>query len=361
MQCPQKYHNYLNTHVYPLRDALQKIMVGQKSVIHRVVMSLFAVGQRDFYPDGTRFLGTGHVLCEGGVGTGKTVLCKALSLLLASNNKRVSGMPDALPSDITGCEIILLTGDLKKIEGPLFCNIMLADEINRFPPKAQNAFIEALAEGSVTIGNETYRLNQPFFCLATQNPTEQKGTSKMQEALSDRFMFKLIMEETTEAEKVAIAKKTHNFNLDNLNKIIDSDDVYEAREYFFDNTYVHDKVRHYCARILTAINHPDEYNLFSEEREYLSGENLFKQSPALNDRAMSHLEGAAMMEAAVAGRDFVLPIDVYRIASDVLRARLLISEASLYLLLDTFPEKYKSETNLIDFLIKETIDKVHVP
>ncbi len=122
----------LERRVWPIEKALQRILVGQRNVIRRVTMALFAVGQRDFYPDGTRFLGTGHVLCEGGVGTGKTVLCKALSRLLAGNSKRVSGMPDALASDITGCEIILLTGDTKTVQGPLFCNVMLADEINRF-------------------------------------------------------------------------------------------------------------------------------------------------------------------------------------------------------------------------------------
>ena len=352
---------YLNSIVLPIQAALQKIIVGQKHIIRRVVMALFATGQRDIHSnDGTRFLGTGHVLCEGPVGCGKTVLCKALSRLLSGNNKRVSGMPDALASDITGCEIILLTGDTKTVQGPLFCNVILADEINRFPPKAQNAFIEALAEGSVTIGNESYRLKQPFFCLATQNPTEQKGTSRIQEALSDRFMFKLVMKETTEGEKCEIARRTHHFDMSNLRQLVTPEEVYEAREFFFDNTYVSENIRHYCARLLHSINHPQELHLFHRERKLLAGAPLFKQKPAVNDRAMLHLEGAAMMEAVMNCRDFVIPADVAAIVPDVLRARLLIAESSLYLLLEESIGKYHSETELVDYLISETLSKVPV-
>jgi MoxR-like ATPase len=354
-----KFQELLNKRVLPIRDALQRIMVGQRHVIKRVTMALFAVGQRDFYTDGTRFLGTGHVLCEGSVGTGKTVLCKALSRLLAGNNKRVSGLPDCVPSDITGAEIILLTGNTKVVQGPLFCNVMLADEINRFPPKAQNAFIEALAEGCVTIGNESYRLQQPFFCLATQNPTEQKGTSRIQEALSDLFMFKLVMKETTEEEKCEIARRTHQFDMTNLRQLITPEEVYEAREFFFDNTFVSDTIRKYCARILHAINHPDKFGLFQRERKLLAGAALFKQKPAVNDRAMLHLEGAAMMEAIMNSRNFVIPADVADIVHDVLRARLLIAESSLYLLLEE-STSYQSETELIDHLIAETLSRVYV-
>lgn len=342
--------------VRPIQETLERIMVGQRHVIRRVTMAIFAVGQRDFHADGTRFLGTGHVLCEGGVGTGKTVLCKALSRIMAGSNKRVSGMPDALASDITGCEIILLTGDTKTVQGPLFCNVMLADEINRFPPKAQNAFIEALAEGSVTIANETFRLNQPFFCLATQNPTEQKGTSRLQEALSDRFMFKLVMKETTEQEKIEIARKTHHFDLTNLNQVIDTDSVYEAREFFFDNTYISDDVRAYCARLLQAINHPDRFDLYVRERQLLMGDPIFKQKPPVNDRAMLHLEGAAMMEAVMNARDYVIPADVAAVAADVLRARLILAESSLHLLLEMHPGK--TETEMVDHFIHEALSKV---
>lgn len=353
-----KFSNLLNQYVFPLRDAIESVIVGQRHVINRVVMALFAVGQRDFYSDGSRFLGTGHVLCEGGVGTGKTVLCKLLSRLLAGNNKRVSGLPDALASDITGCEIILLTGDVKTVQGPLFCNVMLADEINRFPPKCQNAFIEALAEGSVTIGNITYKLEQPFFCLATQNPTEQKGTSRIQEALADRFMFKLVMKETTEAEKIEIARRTHNFDLSSIKQIITNKLVCEARETLFDGTFVSDMVRKYCARMIHALNHPKEFGLFKDELSVVGTDPIFKQKPALNDRAMLHLEGAAMMEAIMQNRDYVTPYDVIAVAADVFRVRLIVFDSSLHLLLSSFPEKYQSETQLVDNLINQVLKRV---
>lgn len=353
-----KFDSVLNKYIFPLRDSIENVIVGQKHVIKRVVMALFAVGQRDFFADGTRFLGTGHVLCEGGTGTGKTVLCKLLARLLDGNNKRVSGMPDALASDITGCEIILLTGQNKTIQGPMFCNVLLADEINRFPPKAQNAFIEALAEGSVTIGNETYRLEQPFFCLATQNPTEQKGTSRIQEALADRFMFKLVMRETTEDEKIEIAKKTHYFDLSKMKQLVTGEIVAEVREALFDGIYVSDHSRKYCARLLHALNHPKDFGLFKDELGVLGVDPLFKQKPALNDRAMLHLEGAAMMEAVMNGRDYVTPYDIASVAPDVFRVRLIIYDSSLHLLLDTYPQKYQTETQLIDYLISEVVMKV---
>jgi MoxR-like ATPase len=353
-----KFSKILHEYVFPLDRAIQSVIVGQKDVVRRVVMALFAVGQRDFYPDGSRFLGTGHVLCEGGTGTGKTVLCKLLSRLLAGNNKRVSGLPDALASDITGCEIILLTGSTKTVQGPLFCNVMLADEINRFPPKAQNAFIEALAEGSVTIGNETYRLEQPFFCLATQNPTEQKGTSRIQEALADRFMFKLVMRETTEDEKIEIAKRTHNFDLSKLRQIVSNSVICEAREYLFDKTYVSDETRRYCAKLIHALNHPDELGLYKDELEVIGSDPMFKQKPALNDRSMLHLEGAAMMEAVMNERDYVTPYDVVAVAADVFRVRLIVFDSSLHLLLSAFPHKYQSETQLVDGLITQALNKV---
>jgi len=353
-----KFKNILEKYIFPLEEAIQSVMVGQKNVVRRVVMALFAVGQRDFYTDGTRFLGTGHVLCEGGTGTGKTVMCKLLSRLLAGNNKRISGLPDSLASDITGCEIILLTGDTKLVQGPLFCNVMLADEINRFPPKAQNAFIEALAEGSVTIGNETFRLQQPFFCLATQNPTEQKGTSRIQEALADRFMFKLVMRETTQEEKIEIARRTHNFDLSAIRQIVTNQIVCEAREELFDKTFVSLETRKYCAKLLHAINHPEEFGLFKDEIAVIGTDPLFKQKPPLNDRAMLHLEGAAMMEAIMNQRDYVTPYDVVAVAPDVFRVRLIIFDSSLHMLLAAYPTKYQTETQLIDNLIHQALNKV---
>ncbi len=351
-------NNILNEYVFPLKETLESVIIGQREVLKRIVMALFGVGQRDFNSDGSRYLSCQHCLLEGGTGTGKTLTIKVLSRLLSGESKRVQGIPDALPSDLSGCEMILLTGDTKTIKGPVFCNILLADEINRFPPKAQAGFIEALAEGSVTIGHDTYKLNQPFFCLATQNPTEQKGTSKLNEAISDRFTYKLVMRESTESEKIDILKKTHSFNLSSLSPLISNEKICEIREFLFDKTYVSDSTRRYCARLIHAINHPKEFGLFSEELDVITTDPLFKQKPALNDRSLIQLEGAAMMEAIMQQRDYVTPYDVAAVAPDVFRVRLITFDSSLHMLLSSFPDKYQTETQLVDNLISQTLNRV---
>ena len=358
----EKHEYYLSEVIFPIEKKLMEIMVGQNNVVRRVVQGLFAVGQRDITQSGEKFLGTGHTLCEGPVGTGKTVLCKCLSRLLAGDNNRVSGIPDALASDILGCEIILLTGESKTVKGPIFCSILLADEINRFPPKAQTAFIEALAEGTVTIGETSYQLNEPFFCLATQNPTEQKGTSRMQEALSDRFMFKLILRENSASEMADIAQRTRLSSFESLKPIVDARLVQETRLFFYDpdNFYVSEAISGCCAKLIWAINHPTEYNLFNKEIEILDGEHMFKQKPAINNRGILHLEGAAMIEAAWHRRSYVLPTDIYAVAADVLRARMMIADSSLHALLED-NENYRTETELCDYLIKQALDKVVLP
>jgi len=274
--------------VEKLTGQISSVIVGQKYLIERLLIGI---------------LSNGHILIEGVPGLAKTLSVSSLAQSIQAKFQRLQFTPDLLPADLIGTMIYNpQKAEFSVKKGPIFANIILADEINRFPPKAQNAFIEALAEGSITIGNETYKLEQPFFCLATQNPTEQKGTSRIQEALADRFMFKLIMEETTEAEKIEIARRTHHFDLSNLEKVINTKDVYDIREYLFDNTFVSDPVRKYMARLLYAVNHPDKCDLFEEEISTIGGNLLFKQKPALNDRSMLHLEGAAMMEAAMEER-----------------------------------------------------------
>ena len=359
----ERHEYYLSRVILPIENKLKEIMVGQDEIVKRVVQGLFAVGQRDLNAQtGENFWGSGHTLFEGAIGTGKTLLCKLLSKLLAGKNNRVSGIPDALPSDIVGSEIILLTGDSKTVKGPIFCNVILVDEINRFSPKAQTAFIEALAEGTVTLGEETYQLDQPFFLVATMNPIEEVGTYRMQGALRDRFMFKLATRETTPAEKAAIAQRTRKISYKEINPIVNSHVVKEARHFFFDmdNFYVSPAISECCAKLIHAINHPVEYHLFEEEMKLLDGENIFKQKIAMNDRAVLHLEGAAIMEAAWHRRGYVLPADVCNVAADVLRARMMIDEANLHILTERH-SSYKTETELCDYLIKELLAKVTLP
>lgn len=357
----ERHEYYFSKVIKLIEDGLTNVMVGQKPVIRRIVQGLFAVGQRDFDSSGTRFLGTGHVLCEGPTGTGKTVLCKAISCLLAGDNNRVQGVPDGVPSDISGCEIILLTGDTKTVKGPIFCNILLADEINRWPPKVQAAFNQALAEGEVTIGGQTYKLDKPFFCLATQNPTEQKGTYELQEALSDRFMYGLVTQETSDNEKLLIESRTRNFNPELFKSLVNSEQINETREFFFDkqNFYVSKEAKACCVKIMNLANHPEKYGLFTEEISLLT-ERLFKQSPPVNDRAMLHLVGATMMEAVWHRRAYILPRDVYNIATDVLRIRLILEESAVYTLLGESNSRYKTKTELREYILSSLVRKASI-
>jgi MoxR-like ATPase len=300
-------------------------------------------------------------LLEGSTGTGKTVLVKAVSSILAGTNKRISGIPDAQPGDLVGSEMYLLDSTKHVVHGAAYqANILLADEVNRFSPKAQSAFLEMLAEQQVTIGDNTYKLKNPFICIATLNPSEQhKGTSKLSEALSDRFVYKVLMKPTTADEKVEVAKRTHHFNFDELKQVMTLDDVNEAREYFFDHVYVDDKIRYYCARILNAINNPAESGLFVAERKVLENIQIFKQHPAANDRVMIHLESGGMAHAMLNGRDYVVPFDIASVATRILRGRLLLNPAAIPSLLDVSPH-LQTESHVIDDLIAKTLGNVKV-
>lgn len=356
--CPAKFEELLKTRVYPLQDALKNIIVAQSEAVDTVVMGLFGVGQRDFYVETkTQILGCSHVLLCGSTGSGKTALVKAVSAILGGTNKRVSGIPDAQASDISGSELFLLDSSRVTQHGPAFyANILLADEINRFSPRAQNAFIEMLAEQQITIGQETYKLKNPFFCVATMNPSENsRGISQISEALSDRFVYKVLMRATSNEEKVAVAKKTHIFNPNDFKQILSLDDVNEAREYFFNNIYVDDKVRHYCANLLNIFNYPKEFNLFKEEQE-VCGRRIFKQEYPANDRCMLHLENAGMIYAVIQRRDYVTPHDISNVALRVLRGRLLINPSSVPALIELYNGKLISESDIVDYLVSKAVD-----
>ena len=355
-RCSQKFEQYIKERVFPVRDALSKIIIGQSLAVNTCVAALFAVGQRDFdVINKSRVLGCANVLMSGATGVGKTIICKALSAILGGSNKRISSTADTTASDLTGGEIILLDSSKYVVHGPAWnCNILLIDEINRLSPKASSALIEMLAEAQITIGDVQYRLKNPFLVLATMNPSEAgKGLTKISEALSDRFTYKVIMEQTTTEQKVAIAKSTKNFNPKDIQQILTIDDTNEAREFFFDNTYVDDKVRYYCANILNQINCYKANGIFSDEQNVLENTNIFRQSPPLNDRCLIHLESAAMANAMLNGRDFVVPRDVYDVAHRVIRGRLLLNPSATPSLLDMYPTY--SESDLVDYFITKAL------
>lgn len=359
--CPAKFEEYLKRVIYPVKIAMQDVIVGQYDAVDSVLLGLISVSQRDISSTGERHLGCGHCLLEGATGKGKTIIAKVLSALLAGTNRRISGLPDIQPSDITGGEIFLLDSSRQVIHGPIKnANLIIIDEINRFSPKCQAAFIEMLAEGSITIGDITYHLKSPFMAIGTLNPSENsRGMSKIAEALADRMLFKVLMADTSISDKVEVAKRTHKFDIHSLKQITTLDEINDARIYFFDNTYVDDKIRFYIARLLDAINESEKNGLYEQERAMLEHTPIFRQSPPANERCMIHLESAAMANAAFSARDFVVPRDVIAVAHRVLRGRLLLNPSAIPTLFDINPGMH-TESHIIDNLITQALDAVHI-
>ncbi len=199
---------------------LKKIIIGQEEVLDFIFISLLCKG---------------HILLEGVPGLGKTLIIKTISELLKLDYSRIQFTPDLMPSDITGTEIISQDKDsgqreFKFINGPIFSNIVLADEINRTPPKTQSALLEAMQENNVTIGNKTYELDSPFFVLATQNPIEQEGTYPLPEAQLDRFMFNIVIEYPSFEEEIEVVKLNTSLNKNTLEQIISKTDLKEFQE-----------------------------------------------------------------------------------------------------------------------------------
>ena len=201
-------------------NEISKIIIGQHEIIDNILIALLCKG---------------HILLEGVPGLGKTLLIKTLSNVIDLSFNRIQFTPDLMPSDITGTEIINQNKEtgLREFEffkGPIFSNILLADEINRTPPKTQSALLEAMQEYNVTSGGKTYKLDEPFFVLATQNPIEQEGTYPLPEAQLDRFMFNLLINYPTHDEELNIVKTTTNYDIPNLNKIISKDEIKQFQE-----------------------------------------------------------------------------------------------------------------------------------
>jgi len=348
--------------VQKLSTALKRIIIGQNEVIDKVVKCLFAVGQRGFYLDKEgktqRFLGCGHALFEGPTGTGKTVLCNTLSILVRGEMQRVSCEPDHMPSDLIGYEMPLADGVERLFKGAVFCDILLVDEINRLPPKTQSALLEAMAEGQVTINRKTHRMGKVFFVMGTQNPSKFKGTVSLNPALSDRFMIKILMKETTIDQKVEIAEWTHKFDPETLKSITDVEEISQAREFFYDHALVKKPVLKYCAKLLRAFGHPEEFSLFEKERALAAKMKLklFEQSPPLNDRVLLQLHGAAIIEAASHDRPHAEPADARAMAADIFRAKLMLTGPALNCLLTE--NGWQTESEIINHLIEEALGKV---
>ena len=275
------------------------------------------VGQRDFVESLLMGLLTGgHILVEGIPGLAKTLTIKTLADVIHADFSRIQFTPDLLPADLIGTEIYNQNeGTFSIKKGPIFANIVLADEINRAPAKVQSALLEVMQEHQVTIGEETLELDEPFLVLATQNPIEQEGTYPLPEAQVDRFMFKLkITYPTKEEEKEIISRNISGKEIE-VERFLSPDDILGARE-VVDRIYVDDKIKEYVVDIVSASRFPGEYGLgmLKDLIEY-----------GASPRASIFLTRAAMAHAFMNHRGFVTPDDIKKVAPDILRHRIILT------------------------------------
>jgi len=284
-----------------LRLEIQKIIVGQDYLIDRLIIGLLC---------------NNHVLIEGVPGLAKTLSITTLAKTLNLGFHRIQFTPDLLPADLIGTLIYNpKTGEFTPKKGPVFSNIILADEINRAPAKVQSALLEAMQERQVTIGDETHILDIPFMVLATQNPIEQGGTYPLPEAQVDRFMLKLKITYPSKADELLILKRMakSNPNMDVL-PVLGTKEILMLRD-LTDEIYIDDKIEEYIVNIIDATRHPEDYGL--ELGNYIQ----YGASP----RATIYLTMASKAYALLQGRGYVTPQDVKSIGMDVLRHRVIIS------------------------------------
>ncbi len=279
----------------------EKVIVGQKYMLERLLVGL---------------LSNGHVLIEGVPGLAKTMTVTTLAKAIQASFKRLQFTPDLLPADLIGTQIYRpQDGQFYARKGPIFANIILADEINRAPAKVQSALLEAMQEHQVTIGEETFRLPEPFMVLATQNPIEQEGTYPLPEAQVDRFMLKLNVTYPTKQEERQIlnAMSVTNKKFD-IDPVVTPKEILDARA-VVDEIYIDDGIKDYIVNIVSATRNPKDYKL--EIAPLIA----YGASP----RATIYLTVAAKAYAFINGRGYVTPQDVKSIGMDVLRHRVIVS------------------------------------
>lgn len=304
---------------------MDKVIVGQKHLVESLLIGL---------------LSDGHVLLEGVPGLAKTLAIKTLSDLIKADFSRIQFTPDLLPADVIGTMIYSQKNEEFHIrKGPIFANFILADEINRAPAKVQSALLEAMQERQVTIGDKTYKLEEPFMVLATQNPIEQEGTYPLPEAQVDRFMLKVIIDYPKKEEEKLIIRQNLLKEPPAINPILSPKDIVEARD-IVRKVYIDEKIEKYIIDIVFATRYPQDYKL-----EGLKEMIAFGASP----RASINLALAARAYAFIKRRGYVIPEDVRAVCYDVLRHRVGLS--------------YEAEANNLtaEEIITDILNTVEVP
>ncbi|MEO6404658.1 MAG: MoxR family ATPase [Ferruginibacter sp.] len=317
---------HASSFVTRINDELSKVIVGQHTMIERLLIGL---------------LSNGHILLEGVPGLAKTLSIKSLAQTIHAQFSRIQFTPDLLPADVIGTMIYNQSkNEFIVRRGPIFANFILADEINRAPAKVQSALLEAMQERQVTIGDTSYKLQEPFLVLATQNPIEQEGTYPLPEAQVDRFMLKVVVGYPTKAEEqMIIRQNTLGLVQPTINPVASTSEILTAKE-LVRQVYVDEKVENYILDIVFATRFPDKYNLAK-----LKGLISFGASP----RASINLALASKAYAFLNGRGYVVPEDVRNICKDVLRHRIGIT--------------YEAEAENVDTIqvINEILKAVNVP
>ncbi|MCL6512445.1 MAG: MoxR family ATPase [Anaerolineae bacterium] len=303
---------------------VKKVIVGQDHLLERLAVALLA---------------RGHILVEGVPGLAKTMTIKTLADTIGGTFKRIQFTPDLVPADLVGTRIYnQKTGEFNVALGPVFTNLLLADEINRAPAKVQSALLEVMQERQVTIGGETYKVPNPFLVMATQNPIESEGTYDLPEAQVDRFMLKVLVGYPTPTEEFVIVERMTGY-LDAVQKVLTTDQLLDLQKRAY-QVYVDPALIEYAIRVVNATRQPKDVGLKELER-YI----MFGASP----RASINLILTAKALAFVRGRTYALPDDVVDMALDVLRHRVVLSYEAL------------SENITSDELIKKILDRIPIP
>lgn len=308
-----------------ITSEISKVIVGQKTMVRRLIMGLLA---------------NGHILLEGVPGLAKTQAITALAKSIDAKFSRIQFTPDLLPADVTGTMIYSPKDESFSVKkGPIFSNFVLADEINRAPAKVQAALLEAMQERQVTIGEMTYKLEEPFLVLATQNPIEQEGTYPLPEAQMDRFMMKVVISYPNKEEEKEILRAQISPNKQTISPVIKPQDIIHARE-VVKEVYIDSKIENYITDIVFATRFPEEYGM-NNLKSFIS----YGASP----RATINLALASRALAFIKRRGYVIPEDVREVCLDVLRHRIgLTYEAEA--------ENIKSED-----IATEIVNKIDVP
>lgn len=308
-----------------LINEISKTIVGQKAMVERLIVGV---------------LGNGHILLEGVPGLAKTLAIKTLAAAMKAKFQRIQFTPDLLPADLVGTQIYnQKEGNFLIKKGPLFANFILADEINRAPAKVQSALLEAMQERQVTIGESTFKLDEPFLVLATQNPIEQEGTYPLPEAQVDRFMLKVKISYPNRDEELKIMKQNVDADEIKIQPVISTQDILNARKLIHE-IYLDEKIEKYILDIVFATRNPKEFGL-----DKLSDLIAYGASP----RATINLALGAKAIAFIRRRGYVIPEDVRAICHDVLRHRIAVT--------------YEAEAEEItsESIIEEILNKVEVP